>query len=288
MVINSKLKIRCGIIGAKGYLAKQLIEYLRNNQNNIKIIKHFKNGDIKNFKKIDILINFASPNEVISRKKKNIKKIISDWKASIDSAVKIGKPKIIINICTVHIFNNCNKLLIKEDSQIQSADPYSKVQIICMKHLNQLDAKVLNLYVTNIYGTISKKLQPRKDLILNKVIDSAVNKKDLKLDTDCKSYRDFLWIEDFLKILHKLILKNESLKFNNYIISSNKIYVIRDICKKIFIKMKKSSSQKIIFGNKKNSINKYCFSNLRIKKELNFTKFTSMNSSINKLYRIYH
>ena len=275
-------------MGYNGYLSQQLV--FKNKE--VSFIEYKKlnaSYNKKNCKNVDLLINFATPNEVKCRQSKDIKTLFKRWKSEFDNALKICNPKVIINIATIHVFNtSTNKGIINENCSIGSADKYAKVQIMCLNYLKEKKINLINLFVSNIFGTINKKLIPRNDLILNKIINEAVNNKDIILDTDCNTYRDFVWIEDFLFILKRIISNYSIIQSSNYIVASGYPIKVNQACKKIFVKLKTSKKQKIYFGVKKQNSKKVIYDNTKISNELNIKKFRNINDCLLKLKKIYY
>lgn len=281
--------LSCVIIGYDGYLSQQLVF---KNKRQIKFKEYKKTNfsyNNRNCKNINLLLNFASPNEVKCRKSKNIQKLFDLWKREFENALEICRPKVIINIASVHVFSTMfNKTAIHEKCLIGSEDQYAKVQIMCLNYLKEKNIKIINLFVSNVFGTINKKLKPRNDLILNKIINGAVNKEDIVLDTDCNTYRDFIWIEDFLFILNKIISSYSKIKNSNYIIASGHPIKINLACKKLFDKLKISKEQKISFGKKKQVSKKVIYNNSKITKDFRIKKFHKVNDCLEKLKTIYN
>ncbi len=280
-----------------GYLGSQLEEFSKKNLQNklfIKFNRKTKKFDTNKPKSINLIINFSSPNEIVCRSGTDLNSIFKSWKKTVDIAINSTKITHLINISSIHVFKNRNNL-INESSKYGSKDPYAVMQMKCVKYLNEkcLNKKIrlINLFVSNIYGSINKNIKIRQNLVLNETIISALLNKNLVLKSDCNVTRDFVWIEDFLIILNKIIEKKDQIKFKKIIVASGQTLNVKKIIIILFNYLKKSKKQKIIFGEKiTNKLHPIYYSNLRLLDILNLenkNNFKSINQTLKKLESIY-
>lgn len=288
--------IKCGVLGSGGYLGSQLKEFIKLSsfEKYITIYEYDRNASNfkkNNFSELDILLNFGSPNETLSRDvTKNKKQIILEWKFHVDNIVNNYNPKKIIHISTVTVFNN-NENKINENSKIFSTDPYGILHIKCLDILkiicNKKNIEIINLFPSNVYGTLKKGLRLRDTLILNKMILSSIEGKNIELNSKCNSYRDFMWIEDFMFIILQILKNYRDINHSKIIISTGDSINIKNAVNFVFNNLKMNSNQSIIFGKIEDDSNKIIYENFLIKKIFpNWTPI-SIENAILKLKSIY-
>ncbi len=230
--MGSLRMLTCGIIGSSGYLGKQLVKYVCDNEYNIRFI-HFDRAEQSfrgynlNQRRLDILLNLGVPNEMISRiNAKAANNAVQDWWVSFKNAILIGRPHRCLHISTYHIYGASN-LNINENSKFQTGNPYGDVHIECIKLARNIcksdKIHFTTLVVTNIFGTIHHSLAPRDDLILNNAIIRLHKGEKIELNSNGQGKRDFIWIGDFLKAVVCLIQKRSIL--NDTLLLSSSITI---------------------------------------------------------------
>ena len=128
---------------------------------------------------------------------------------------------------------------------------------------------------SNIYG-FKNKINQRQGLVEN-VFRLILEKKNIILRNNGNDKRDYLFIDDFTKILKKLMntkLQNEVIN-----ISSGNVFDAKEIVSKISIILKQKP--RIIF-KKKNKLDKINYISLSNKKLTKITnhKFTNINHGL--------
>ena len=283
--------IKCGILGSNGYLGSQLRDFITNSsfKNDLNICSYNRNSgkfSEKDCDEIDILLNLGSPNETISRDA-NIsqRQIISEWKSHIENIINNFAPKKIIHVSTITVFNK-NENIITEDSEIFSTDPYGIIHIECLEIMNILCDKksieLINIFPSNIYGSLKKNLLVRESLILNKIIISSIRGKSIELASRCNSFRDFMWIEDFIKIMLTLVKNYKYVDEKKIIISTGNSVNF------FFQSLKRNSNQSLLFGDINDDDLKINYENLLIKSIFPSWTTTSIEDSIFRLKKIYN
>ena len=123
--------------------------------------------------------------------------------------------------------------------------------------------------------------------VISKWIKSILKNKPLLLDNKGSCIRDFVYIDDIIKIFEKLISIKKKKKISIYNVGSGEkisLNYLLNILKKIIQKKnKKKLNLKIINRELDNSQIEYSFSsNKKIKKALNF-EFTNLEKGISKI-----
>ncbi|MCX7905293.1 MAG: NAD(P)-dependent oxidoreductase [Elusimicrobiales bacterium] len=95
---------------------------------------------------------------------------------------------------------------------------------------------------------------------------------------------DYIWIEDFIKILDMLIEKKDELKYNTYNITPNSSIELLKLAEMVLVITSKDLP--IILNNKTMGL-EYSGDNSRLKKEIGEIFFTDFENSIKKLYNWY-
>ena len=143
--------------------------------------------------------------------------------------------------------------------------------------------QILRLF--NVYGR--NKFLLKNTGVISQWIKCLLNNKPLILDNKGRCVRDFIYINDIIKIIEKLLyLKNRGISIYN--IGSGKktsLITLLKIMKKSFKKKQKKFKFKIINRSLSSSQIEYSYSsNKKIKEMLKF-KFTSLEMGINNLIR---
>ena len=117
----------------------------------------------------------------------------------------------------------------------------------------------------------------RPDMLINKFLDAAFNKRKFYLNNYGKGVRDFTYIDDVIKII--LLLRKKSIKKNDiYNVCSNKTTNIQTMLK---ILEKKTPRFKIIHKKlNKLDVFKTHGNNKKIKKKTNYFNFKNSKSSL--------
>ena len=149
------------------------------------------------------------------------------------------------------------------------------------KKLNEDLAKVF--YDTHNFKSVGLRFftvigkSGRPDMLINKFLDAAYNKRKFYLNNYGKGIRDFTYIDDVIKII--LSLRNKTIKKNDiYNICSNKITNIQDM-----LKILKEKSPKFkITQRKANKLDvfKTHGNNNKIRKKIKNINFTNSKNSL--------
>lgn len=303
------------ITGVAGYIGSQLAYYFLKKNYKIIGIDDFSNStkrdisrlfSFKNFKfykeninslditifkkeKIDFFIHLAAVSSVEKANDNKIKTYESNvlgLRSAINLADKL-KCKSFLFASSAAVYGNTKKFPILENHQLKSESLYgfSKIinenQISNYKNKIKMNFKILRLF--NVYGG-NKFLEKNKGVISN-WINSILKNKPLILDNKGRCVRDFIYIDDIIQIIERLLfIKKKKIEIYN-IGSGNKTSLtsLFKTLKKVIQKKEKKYKFKIINRNLSPSQIEYSYSsNKKIKQLLNF-KFTNLENGINNL-----
>lgn len=295
------------IIGGCGFIGLSLFNYLYKKNFNVKVIdtkrrflrsklnkKYFipvnfkKKSDIKEaIKKTDILINLFSSTNLSSasnslRTQNNlIDRKINKEIFAIANSLRIKK--VIFSSSGGTVYGNKKKFPIKETFKVNPISNYGVTKLKCENDLiNSNNEKFYILRISNVYGPLQ--FYNSNIGIISKLIESIVNKKKLVIWGDGNIIRDYIYIDDLTLLIEKII--NENLDNGIYNISSGKGTTINEIIKKVshitgteckieYVESREFDVLKNILCNKK------------IRKKINWSPKTSLESGIKKMYNQY-
>jgi nucleoside-diphosphate-sugar epimerase len=183
-------------------------------------------------KKIDILLNLGSPNEVVSRQGGRLAEdALISWGECFLMAVQQSLPARCVHVSTFHIFGSPQGL-VNECLPLSAGNTYGDIHLKCLRYVEEVCLKegvaLTTVIPTNIYGTVSVELPPRNDLIINSALERLLKREVFKLNSDGNGLRDFLWIEDVLDALCRFILRLHGQSNEMYIVASEKTLSVRD------------------------------------------------------------
>jgi nucleoside-diphosphate-sugar epimerase len=179
--------------------------------------------------------------------------------AMIVKILKNNKYKSFNLISSTRIYSNRNS---KEDSRIcvntEDPDNYYNCLKIYAENLVLLNKKNKVIRISNIFGN-----NYESTIFLPSIIKDSINKKKIFIYTNKKSQKDFLFIEEAVDIIIKIVLNG---KKNIYNVAFGKNSLIEDIINKL----QKITNCKIIYNSKSKIIKNSPINIQRIKKEFNF------------------
>ena len=245
------------IIGKNSFIGKNLYNYSRKKRPTyIKSFKQFIKIKHSKLLKFDTVINCTS-NENYIKKKYNI---INDFDLRI--AKKIKNLKIIyIFLSTRKVYKN--GLNLNEKMKIKPEDNYSKNKFITEKKLQKiLYNKVLILRISNVIGIRKKSARRLHSTFIDNFFKNIKKGKVIKVANE---YKDFLGINQLVRILDKVIEKKLTGTYNV------------SIGKKIYLK-------EIV--NWLNYFNLSNYKYIQLNKELNNDSFTLNNKKLLKVINL--
>lgn len=233
-LLNSKEQLSVLVTGNRGFVGTNLIKKLKNKvhivpaeQSNHERIDILRRNQLLGLENTDIIIHLASktsiPNSTINPYEYYHTNILGTLNI-LDFARQNNVNKI-VNIST-YIYGKPNYFPINENHPINPHSPYTKSKVIaeklCEFYAQDYGIDVVTLRPFYIYGPSQNELtfipsiikQIRKN---GKVILSSRNTK-----------RDFLFVDDFIDLINKLIL-NFPKGYNTYNVGCGKSYPLERV-----------------------------------------------------------
>lgn len=156
-------------------------------------------------------------------------------------------------------------------------DSYGLFKYLCSKYLEQTNDK--NIYLLRIFGLYGKYEDARFRFISHAI---KRNLKGLSITMDQNVYFDYLYIDDFVKIIKYFIDHQGRNQFYN--LTSGKRVSLLSLAKKI---NKIADKESKITITKAGLNNEYTADNSLLLKEIKNIKFTSHQQAIKQLYAWY-
>ena len=194
------------------------------------------------------------------------------------------KTKSIFFASSSSVYGDSRKFPLTETDKLYPKNIYASSKVI-----NELTAKSFSKnFNMNIYGlrffTIYGEWG-RPDMLLFKIFKSSLNKKKLQLNNGGNHYRDFTYTDDVVEILYLLMYKKINKSYDIFNICSNNPQNIRKV---IWYFQKHLSSIKILnIPKNKLDVFKTHGDNRKIRKLLNFKKFTKFESGFKRSFNWY-
>ena len=188
-----------------GYTTNQKVKYINSKKLNLKNLKKFK------FLKCSRFVYCVSMNHIDTNK--NLKNTIDvNIKKFIDFCElikKINKKNTVIYLSTFQVYGDLtNQKIITEKTPINNQNLYALTHYFCEEYLKQQNNKDfigINLRLSNVFGYPLSKKSNAWWLVLNSFCKTIIKKGELIIDSDGKSYRDFVYIDDLSQIILKIL-----------------------------------------------------------------------------------
>ena len=227
------------VTGGNGLLGSNLINYLsrkkqnkiyvldklkknQKNKNKIKIIKsNFENfNEVKNVIKkfnINVIFHLGAQTQVLKALNKPYETLVTNVVGTLNflEAIRVINKKIIfIYSSSDKAYGEANKLGYKESTILGGSYPYdvskSASDLICQSYSKTYDLKIGIIRCANIFGPNDKNLKR----IIPETITSIIKGKKLKIRSNGKSLRNYIYVEDVCEAYEKLMfLMKKSKKF---------------------------------------------------------------------------
>ncbi len=282
MIKKSKKKIL--ITGASGFIGKNLKEYLQKKYSVLtpthKELDLLDTEQVSSFlksKKIDVVINCA----VIggSRKEERVADAFLQNAKIFFNFIKNQKYfKKMIHFGSGAEYDKSRPLIrIKEESfgDRIPQDEYGFFKYVCSKYIEKSE-RIVNLRIFGLFG----KYENYKLRFISNAIYR--NLKGLPITMRQNVYFDYVYIDDFVKIVEYFINHNPNSKFYN--IGTGKRISLIEVANKLNNIAKKKSR---IIIKEKGLNNEYSCDNTRLMKELGQFTFEDFDVSLKKLYYWY-
>ena len=254
------------LVGRNSFLSQNFSIFLRKKK--IKFVKISLNKFMKmghnSLKKYEVILNFSINKDFI-QKKYSVK---NDYDLKIAKKIKDTNIKLIV-FSTSKVYKSATNL--KETSPKKPSVNYGKNKL---NSENKIIKTLSNYVILRTGNIIGKKLKKNKRSATNTFFDTVrSNLKKNKIIVPKKNFfKDFIFIEDFCIILHKILRKNIKGIYN---LSSGRKTYLHSIAKMI------SDNTKTPISYNKHVTDSFTLSNLKLFKDLrmnnNLRKISSKN-----------
>lgn len=276
------MKLKVLVAGASGFIGTNLLISLLKDKNfelfgvfnkkkpNIKKIKYYKldlenkTNCLKVTKGIDIVVMCAA-------KSSGAKVIVNNPMAHLNpniimnthmlEASYINKVKKFIFISSNTVYPNSIRSMKEKDSNYDFFEKYFIVgwmkkfsEMMCLMYSKKIKNPMQTLIVRpgNLYGPYDKFSWEESKVIAATIRKVYEKHNPIEVWGDGKDIKDFLYIDDFIDCLVKLIKKNTG-AFNIFNVASGKQTTIRMVLNKL-IKIQKTKKTNIIYNKNKPSL----------------------------------
>jgi nucleoside-diphosphate-sugar epimerase len=264
------------VYGHKGFLGRNIVNYLKKRNKNIFLPQ--RNKYIFKRKLGNIIFCIGDDNWIndpILSFENNLN--------TVSLVLKNKNYKSFTFISTTRIYNLANKSNVSEINKIL-CDAYDKKNLfnlfkITAENLiiNSASKKVKIIRISNLFGHSKDLIFDHKyKTLVPTIIRNIFLKKKIIFTINKKSSKDFLYINDALPYIFKIILKG---KYNVYNLAYGKNISISSIGELI----KKKFNLKVIYKIRSKFFFEPKINNNRLKKEFNFKPGTSFLNYINNL-----
>lgn len=248
------------IVGKTSSLSREFSQYLNKKKNSTyKVVrfKEFLKYSLERIKKFDFIINFCIHKNYLKNKYK--KKYDLDLKI-LKKISNLNNTKFVMISSSKVYFPGFN---LKETSKTKPKNNYGKNKLITENEISKKFKNHLILRLSNIICKNKKKINSsfvtktffdivRSNLVKKKIIFPKGN-----------IYKDFIFGEDFSKLLYSSLEKN---LMGIYNLSSGKKLYLKDLA----LNLSKITGYKILYIKKETD--SFVMSNLKLIKKLNFNK----------------
>ena len=258
--IGSELVIFLKKLNCKTFLVsrKKNKKYIENNITFLPVNIKKSSDWLKIIKLVDVVVHLSWNNSIeyaeINSQKSLTESITPILK--MIQASKISKKKIkFIFSSTATLYGLSNKNIINNEKS--PPNPYTNYDInkltvenLLKKAHNEGLIIAISLRFSNVYGPSKSKHKSNERGVINKMIKSALEKKNIYLYDGGNYLRDFIFINDVVtSIAYAIIVKNlPSTVFN---IGYGKSYTFKDFFKIVALTINQKTAKKIIIKNKK-------------------------------------
>lgn len=272
------------ITGANGFVGKNLLEQLQNKyklltprRKELDLMDSNKVDDFFRKNKIDVVINCAAVGG--SRKEEHVDSALSDNLRIFFNLLKNkDKFKKMIHFGSGAEYDKSKPIIKVKETDFGKTipqDEYGFFKYICSKYIEKEESIVC----IRIFGLFGKYEDYRYRFISNAIVN---NLKGLPITMNQNVFFDYVYIDDFVKIVDYFINHKSKHKFYN--IGTGKKIDILTIANKI---NKISNKQSRIEVKNKGLNNEYSCDNRRLMNELRRFKFASFDQSLKELYQWY-
>ena len=295
------------ITGASGFIGSNILDFLYKKKINIYIYSFNKKTyqkikrkyvNIKNFNKlnektpIDCVIHCAAPNDLKSNSSFQYS-IKGYLQFTIDFLEQIKNLNIkkIIYLSTAQVYGKNLKNDVTEKTECLYLNNYGLFHKFCEDLIknyvikNNLKTNYFLLRISNVLGDTKFYNKQIFRLLPNDICKNFIKKGFAELRSSGRQYRNFISINDLVKIFY-FLLKKKNIRNGIYNISGKNLRVI-DMVKiiiEVYKKRYKKNPKIIILTNKNPGPVKLNYDCKKLKKETNFKIKNDFKKSINEIF----
>ncbi len=287
------------VTGGFGYVGSALVPMLLNEGYYVRVLDNFHNSKMENLKeylnKIEIIRGDIREREIIKKALKDVNIVIHlAALTGADSSFKLRKEFMSVNFYGTKILaenslnvdkfifaSSCNvygkqNSIVNEDSVPNPLNPYAESKVLAENFLKKLSYEnglnCICLRLATLYG-YSKGI--RFNLVVNKFVKNALERKPLTIYGDGRNWRPFLHVKDAAKAF--VLALNYNTKFDIFNVGSNEEnYRIIDVAGII----KEYINAEIVYLKDKNPAPSYKIDFSKIKNKLNFKPIYNLREGI--------
>lgn len=275
---------RIAIMGANGFIGKNLMEYLKDKYLVFPITRDdfslLDENKVKNFienNKIDVIIHCA--NEGGSRRdNKEIDVVKNNLKMFFNLERCLNNNRKLITFGSGAQYNKSRDLIKVKESSIDEfipKDAYGYSKYVISKYCKSNS----NIYNLIIFGLFGKYEDYTFKFISNAILKNLLH---MPIVINQNVVFDYLFLDDFLEIIEKSI--ENDFPYNEFNITPNKSIDLLSIAHMI---NECSEFKSDIIVNNPGYNYEYTGDNARLNKNIPDFKFTEYNSAVQKLYKYY-
>ena len=154
----------------------------------------------------------------------------------LDKLTKNGLKKFIY-LSTIHIYGNLPKKIITEDRIPAPINAYGLTHLlsenICNYYNNKTNTECINVRLSNSYGSPVFKENNCWWLVINDLCKTAIEKNEIRLQSDGSPQRDFIHGDDVAGAIEVLIKSTKNNGNNIFHIASGKTLTILELAYKV-------------------------------------------------------
>ena len=301
------------ISGGLGFIGSNFLELIINNKNfdkiyildnnsisikkyyipfelnkNIRLINH----DLSKFKEfkvdLDCIVHLAAAGNVVESVYNPIYNFENNVRATLNilEFAKISKVSKFIFSSTGGALMGNASLPINESSNPKPISPYGASKLSCESYIKayssmyQIESYILRF--GNVYGPYCF----HKKGVINKLLDSILNKKKFNVFGDGTSSRDYIYVKDVAKAILSCLLKDSNSLENTYHLSTNVETTLNELIS-IFSKIANKKVQVQYFPSRIGEVYRNFADYNLAKKELSFEPNKDLESLLKDTFKWY-
>lgn len=269
MIKMKKKKIT--IFGHTGFLGKNIISQLNKKKINIFLPPRNK---FKFSQNLGSIIYCIGSDDII---KNPLNAVVSNL-LILSKIIEQNKFETFTYISSTRLYLNTNKTNENDDIKVKVSSKnylFNSLKVAAENFcLSKNNKKIKVVRLSNLYGpNFSNQVY-----LLPSLIRDSLKKKKIKILINKKSKKNYLYVNDAIKIILKIINKS---KYRIYNIASNKRISLENIA----LTIKEATNCKIVYKNQNIRLNEPVININRIKKEYNFKPENNFEKLIFKIIK---